>query len=200
MGVFIPSGYGQATFGFRTGQNATKTSAFTLGYKLPAAGATALSHALAIRSAWSSASGRLWWPASYSSQTTFLGVRVTESISGGLITADGAFAVIGTGAQDQMPPNVALLVKKVTQFGGRHNQGRMYLPPAWLSETVVTSAGNLAGGDVITINGMLEASRAAQVAAGFDLYLLHSTAGPIPVPIDSLSIDSRVATQRRRLR
>jgi hypothetical protein len=200
MGVFIPDTYGLATFGFRTGGPSANKGAFTLGYQIAVGSADPLTSALAIRSAWSSVSGRLWWPASYSSQTTFLGVRVMEHRGGGLLSADAAQSTAGTGAQDQMPPNCAILVKKITNIGGRHNQGRCFLPPAWVTEVSVTSTGALAAGDVITINGMLLASLTAMETAGYHAVLLHSTAGPAPVSVTALSVDGRVATQRRRLR
>lgn len=199
MANFIPDTYGQATFGFRTGSS-SKNSAFTLGYRLPAGPSDPLTNALAIRAAWSDASTKLWWPAAYSSQTTFLGVRVVEHRGAGLISADAAESVPGTGVQDQMPPNCAFLVHKVTTIGGRHNQGRLFLPPAWITEASISSSGTLLGADQITLNGRLEASRAAMETAGFNIVLLHGVSGLTPVTVTSLQVDGKIATQRRRLR
>lgn len=97
-------------------------------------------------------------------------------------------------------PNVAYLIHKNTSLGGRAGRGRLYLPG-------VTEA-NVDGAGVVLPAGRTAIQTAATAFLGdltsnnTDMVLLHGPGAPIssPTNVSSLSVDSRVATQRRRLR
>lgn len=100
------------------------------------------------------------------------------------------------------PPNVALLVRKNTALGGRRHRGRMYLPG--VAEGDVNDDGSLESIYHSNVNGQVSAFGAALVLQGMDPVLLHDQpstgVAPAPTPIDSFQLQTRVATQRRRLR
>lgn len=97
-------------------------------------------------------------------------------------------------------PNTALLVRKVSGLGGRRNRGRMYVPGIQVNQ--------------VNLNGIVQPTPLAAYGTAFTNFLLgiesgsfldravifHSTAPLTPTVIESLQVDSVVATQRRRLR
>lgn len=99
-----------------------------------------------------------------------------------------------------VPANTALLVRKVTALGGRAGRGRLYWPG--VRESRVDSGGNVDGTFVTDFqvgwtglyNDLL-----VHVAA---LVVLHGPDSPLstPTPIEQLILQSRCATQRRRMR
>lgn len=109
-------------------------------------------------------------------------------------------AVNGSIGGTVSPPNTTFLMRKTTAFGGRAGRGRLYLPG--VAENDVGNEGavlparltalNVAGEDLL---GQLEVGNLQAV-------LLHGVGSPItaPTPLTGLVGDSRVATQRRRLR
>ncbi len=111
----------------------------------------------------------------------------------------------GRGAQpDQMlPQNVAMLVKKTTNQGGRRGRGRMFFPHL-LAESTVDETGNIGQSTVTAYQDLLNTVRTQLAAIGGGPVLLHATsltsvAGP-PTPVNAFVLSSVVATQRRRLR
>jgi hypothetical protein len=110
----------------------------------------------------------------------------------------------GAASQGQPPPNVAWVLRKRTQFVGRHQRGRMYFP--WsLGETSINEIGQLTTTAVSnrTAAGMqwLDDVEAAVFLNG--VVLLHSgpPLGPglAPSPLVSVDCAPIVRTQRRRL-
>ena len=105
------------------------------------------------------------------------------------------------------PPNVAVLVHKRTARGGRRGRGRMYIPWA-LATTDITEAGIITGTTVSGWQTAVDAWAASLAAGAGPLVILHrsslpgttkpTVAGP-PNPVTSLTVDTLVATQRRRL-
>lgn len=97
-------------------------------------------------------------------------------------------------------PNVSVLISKATGVGGRAGRGRLYHPGA--------DEGNFQS------DGVMNATRRGQWQTSWDAFiddvvalgtipvLLHSHGSPItqPLPITSWTVQSRAATQRRRLR
>jgi hypothetical protein len=122
----------------------------------------------------------------------------------GTTTWTGAVA-----AADSVNGGQALLVHKRTNRGGRRGRGRMYIP--WvLQDNVVGETGVILPATVTAFNTVVEAFRTAIAASGYfdGLYLLHSPSGPgvvnptptgSPNAITSLSVDTIIGTQRRRL-
>lgn len=109
-------------------------------------------------------------------------------------------AVDGGSLAGDATPNVAYLIHKGTAMGGRAGRGRFFLPgvvenavgPSGLVTSTQLDALQLAANTYI---GWMEDGDAP-------LYLLHGEGSPItePTRINSLAVDTTVATQRRRLR
>jgi len=97
-------------------------------------------------------------------------------------------------------PQVAYLFTKSTDSGGRSGKGRTYLPG--VLEANVDQAGNVPGPTVGAWNVALEAFRDLFTADDTPLVLLHAPGAPLSSPsiITGITCQSRVATQRRRLR
>lgn len=103
------------------------------------------------------------------------------------------------GSGEGESPNVAWLVRKGTLLGGRKGRGRTYFPG-------VTAASTAEGGVVSEGDGTLRLGLegfwpgvTGVVGSITGLYILHSTE-IAPTEVLSWSMDTRVATQRRRLR
>lgn len=106
----------------------------------------------------------------------------------------------GTAGADGVVPSVACLVTKNTAFGGRPGRGRTYWP--FCLATWPDDGGVLGPGVVTTITNVFETFRTQMDTGGYPLAVEHSAGSPLSLPSDILSFacQSRVATQRRRLR
>lgn len=106
----------------------------------------------------------------------------------------------GDSTSDAVEPNTALLVHKNTAFGGRAGRGRAYLPG--FSDTSVLDNGSIIPATLDAVNGFLTTFRNKIITDDLIPVVLHGPGSPLttPTPIVSLTADSRVATQRRRLR
>lgn len=113
----------------------------------------------------------------------------TAEVSGGDIGGTGGGAA---------SPQVALLVKKVTAFGGRSGRGRAYIPGIPVGE--VNSNGLIDAGYLAAWESELVGFGAALALAGLDLVLLHTEESPAPTSILELLPQALCATQRRRVR
>ncbi len=118
----------------------------------------------------------------------------------------GTYANVVNGAAGGavIPQNSAYLVHKRTGFAGRVGRGRMFLPG--VGETVVDNTGNVSAGKLTGLNAQL-ALFLAELNDGpniLEMSLLHNSPGAgallPPYAITSLVMDTRIATQRRRLR
>lgn len=109
-------------------------------------------------------------------------------------------SVPGEVGSTAVPPNVSVLIRKTTNQGGRKGQGRFFLPA--LPENSVNEAGIITPAFVSDINTCMAAFLANLVGESMPMVLLHSTDGPntLPLAVQSLVCQSKVATQRRRLR
>jgi hypothetical protein len=114
--------------------------------------------------------------------------------------AEVAAQLQGGSDDPSVPPNVAVLVKKNTAMGGRMNQGRLYIPGC--PESWVDFGGKLIPNGVtgyqVACDKLLDELTDLEVP----MMLLHGTEheGWFPLAVTSLSVQSTVATQRRRLR
>jgi len=108
----------------------------------------------------------------------------------------GAGAVAGTTS----PPNCCALIRKVTPIGGRQGRGRMYMPG--LSDGNVLDNGVIGSGVVTSLQGHWDDFFDDLVAYPCPPALLHAPGSPTAAPIllTGFQVDSRIATQRRRLR
>lgn len=107
-----------------------------------------------------------------------------------------------TGDQTQvaLPQNVAMLVRKITATGGRRGRGRMFIPGVPIN--VINGSGSLTGTYPATAESVFNDIQTTLegLADVETLVLFHDTAPFTPTPITDLIVQSKLATQRRRLR
>lgn len=103
------------------------------------------------------------------------------------------------GTNNVLPQNCAYLIHKNSGLGGRKNKGRMYLPG--VAELSCDHAGNLDSGTITGLNAGLATlfTNLGNIEALGAPVILHGDAAT-PTPIVSFTADTRIATQRRRLR
>jgi hypothetical protein len=132
------------------------------------------------------------------SETTLVGVSTSAGVRGAR-GGDGVY------------PNCAVLVRKNTGMGGRRNQGRLFMPFC-ARQSDVTEDGKIGSGAVATLQGVAEAWRADVAGGELDMvianriydapatekirHLLNVTIG---APVLSLTVESTLATQRKRM-
>lgn len=130
----------------------------------------------------------------------------------------------GGSAGTTFPPNVALLVRKHTNRGGRRGRGRWFVPG--IVETLADNDGSVPSASIASWNTALDAYRtdlggALLSGSPVEPLLFHNNstttttttgpgsktititegaAGPAPDVITDFTVDTKVATQRRRLR
>ena len=121
-----------------------------------------------------------------------LGPNATGAVAEVVVNEQGGAS--GAGAS----PNVALLIRKTTDLGGRHGRGRMYQPGA--IESAIFSDGTVNPANITTYQTNYDNFLAACTASQLPMVVLHAGATPQPTTVQSLIVDLRVATQRRRLR
>lgn len=116
--------------------------------------------------------------------------------------ATGAAAVAGdpeTGSTTGpvASSQVSWLVRKRSSLGGRQGRGRMFLPG--VRESEIGSDGAVSSADVLAWNLALLDFQTLLDGNGTPMVILHSDS-LTPTPVTSLTLDSTIATQRRRLR
>lgn len=106
-----------------------------------------------------------------------------------------------------LPQNCAHLVRKRTDSSGRRGRGRLYIPG--VPEGEVDSAGNLSTvyRDAMTTsaNGLLtDLETGVAGLPATPMVILHRSEGigtePPPTPVVTMVCETKIATQRRRLR
>ncbi len=129
--------------------------------------------------------------------------RYGTSTTGEQIVVDVVQNYRGGQTDNFLPQNTSVLVKKITNRGGRRGRGRMFFPyltPA----TTVSEIGVLAAGLITNYNTRLNNVQAALNAIGGGPVLLHESTGTtppgLPTPITDFQLSCVIATQRRRLR
>lgn len=200
MGVIIPVGYAQANLKF-TVNGKIAPMVMTLGIG-PNDALTANQIALAVQGAWTT--GDAPFNAANLDHVvndySFVGVDVTLMDESGPLLGSSSTIVTGAATQDGSVINSAVLVRKGTNAGGRKNRGRFYMPPFSLYDVNVDINGNIDQVIVTALQGEMSAFRTNLVSGEVTPYLLHSDVNTQPTEITSFTVQSRVATQRRRLR
>lgn len=138
--------------------------------------------------------------ANASEQYTFEGCSTTTETLTGPIIADYVLNTVGTVTAAVPPPNLSLLVSKNTASGGRKNRGRLYMPTAVVFETEVNHAGVLSAITTSAYQAVWDAFWTQLDGDGFPPWLLHSDPADTPTPITAFTVQSLMATQRRRMR
>jgi hypothetical protein len=157
----------------------------------------------------------VWYGAlvsAFSTSTTLNNVIGRFGQDGGdPVTVETSVAPLnGTGTGQKLPQNCALLVRKQTSLGGRRGRGRIFVPNV-LDESEVTNTGvigtSTVSGFQSIFTDILDDLAAPDVVSGAEtpMVLLHSApslgAEPLaPTLVNSVAVDSVIATQRRRLR
>lgn len=130
---------------------------------------------------------------------TFVGVTTYTQDDPGMLVGEFNDPIVSTsGDTNALPSNCAFLVHKSTASSGRQNKGRMYLPPFLGVESEVSRTGLIIA-NYSAYNARVEDFFAGLVSQDLNPRLFHST--PIPAtPITALTLDTQIATQRRRMR
>lgn len=105
--------------------------------------------------------------------------------------------VVGAVAGDSLPPNTAVLSRKVTALGGRAHNGRLFVPGA--SESQTAGAGQLSDAALTAWGDALDGLFDDLATADLPMYLLHHDS-TTPDELLGLSTQRLMATQKRRLR
>jgi len=143
------------------------------------------------------------WKGRFSSEVTLFGGHVLEQTTAGIRRWDAAITpAAGTGAA-VAPNNVATILRKSTALGGRRNRGRMFIPNP--IEAEVSAAGVYTAPGIALWNtaaALIMPGGGIHTAFGFlgDAVVLHDTGSQTPAVVTNLTCQSRVGTQRRRLR
>ena len=196
MGVEIPAGFGMVLHSYRLTASA-KIQAITYGFS-PAAGETPAQMATFLHNAWSAnVGGDSFIDSDYTFEPTE--IRFNDPVDGIQVAIAGT-ASVGLLAGERLPPNCAVLVRKITAIGGHAFRGRIYLPPCFISEGNINEAGILNAADRTVVQDRINTWEGIVVTGSYGLILLHSSVLVAPTPITSWIVDSQIATQRRRLR
>lgn len=200
--MIIPNGFGQATLLF-TGINIPNGAAITWGFA-DVADDGADAAAEQFFDAWGA---EVMTSVSSGVHLTGCLAKLGPNDTGpsALFTGDTA----GSLSADSAPPNVAYLIRKNTALGGRRGRGRCYQPG--ITEAGLFSDGVIASATLAAIQSDADSFFSGMSVVGYPLYLLHADSvdengepipgtAPPPTLITSLTVDPRVATQRRRLR
>jgi hypothetical protein len=129
---------------------------------------------------------------------------VFKGVSGFLQTSSGPVLgshlddEAGSGSDNDIPVNCAVLVQKQSLSGGRSNRGRMFLPPMMAGITVDTN-GIYGGATPAFIDAGLAQMHVEVLGDGYTLLIHHSDGSP-GTPISWFSTQGLFATQRKRMR
>lgn len=146
---------------------------------------------------------------SFSTSTSITGVRLTIGQDGpDNLTVFVAADYTGGSTEAKLPQNCALLIDKGSAFGGRKNRGRFFVPNV-LSESQVNNVGVIDGSVVTSFqeqaDTLLEDFTTGVIGLSTPrtptpMFILHNSATPDPTPVNRLTVQGVISTQRRRLR
>lgn len=186
----IPEGHGQVTW-FFSGDAVPTSAAVTCGF-FNAIDQAASACAIELGIQWENEMTDL-----YTDELALVAVRVKlgPNVDGPM--AEVIATGLGTASGTAVPPNTALCVRKNTNVGGREGQGRFFIPG--IPEASVDQSGQLEAGYATAAQSVCTSFLASCEANDLPLEVLHNS-NRSPSGITTLSVQSRVATQRRRLR
>lgn len=192
MALAVPIGFAQATWGWMLAGD-PEPMFVTFGVDV-FMGGDAQAMAEAIADSWEDFFGTGGTLDEY----TFIGTRVAlqDTPSGPPVIGEAVRSEQGIVTGTTLPQNCAMLVRKNTGLGGRSGRGRFYFPPFAFPEADVSATGFIgtpAAGIQTALDNLL--------TGGWNMFLFHDEALAIePTQVTSLTLDARIATQRRRLR
>jgi hypothetical protein len=207
----IPSGFYQATVRFDIGTSYPNGAAITFGGAVGAILNTPELVAAEINAALDAAAftGRMSDTTGYDSILVKFGPDETGPSV--LIGKTG----VGEIAEQTEPPQIAVLVQKNTNLGGRRGKGRFFWPG--IPETDVDTGGVMRSGVAASWQEMFDTFLDDLSSNDVAMHVLHDpsthwvlvdgqprrvpnvgSVPPAPTPVTSLTVKSVVATQRRR--
>jgi len=192
---FIPDNYSESTTTFRL----TATTLYgqvVLGHEQgPISAGDPSQMASAVFASWVNA-GLAWLDSEWSLDQ----VDVTARVGGSLLSGSSGQAPVAGGALGgpASTPAVAALIRKLTNQGGRQGRGRMYLPG--VQEAWTTESGALEGAGLTNLITFASQFLDELDSAEMPMRLLHADIAATPAVVTFLSVQSIVATQRRRQR
>lgn len=204
MGVVIPVGYGQFVLPIQL-EGDPEGMVVTIGFKND----SALSFNGIANNIQNALMGSTTFAASAIASVYNVGpatVTVMTNLGPQVGVADTIVSGENTGILPP-PQNCAWLIQKRTARGGRAGRGRMYLPLINVTEASVSATGDVLALTVDDMQTTFTQWLADCATLQLPLYLLHSESEselpPPPLPPDaitSLVVQTKIATQRNRLR
>ena len=204
MAVLIPPGYAQVLVGIKH-VSAVRSMAVTYGVDISAAGGNLSDVADTQQAALAAVGGLL---AETDSSYTYTNIIIRSGSDPGPGPVFEKSVNLPGGTAGETPPvNTALLVRKVTPFGGRRNRGRFYWPglvqDASVDELGVVTPARVTSlqSDFNTFRNNLETGLSA-TEVPTPMVILHDvTEGAVlPTDVTGLIVQPVMATQRRRMR
>jgi hypothetical protein len=132
----------------------------------------------------------------------YIGVRVLHGQDG----ADPTLWESETGAKNGdaaglcLPQNCAILIRKLPVVAARRNRGRMFIPGVPEGDVDNKGVVNLSDRTAWTAGALAFQADVAALDAAGQLEVFHSGPPFAPAAVGALVCDTRIATQRRRLR
>lgn len=201
MSIVVPVGEGWAQFSF-TNIATVKVMTFGIGLGSETDFSDRAALAENLVNAWSDTEepeGAPFAAATMLTGWTFAGVEVFEQTSLGPVSGLSTTSHSGTASGGNVVVNTALLVNKTTALGGRMNKGRIYVPLCQVSEETLDAGGFIGSSAVANLQGRYTVAFQQSILVDAQLCVHHSD-GSAGTPMTGLVVQSKVATQRRRLR
>lgn len=191
----IPLGYAQINLIF-TGSSVPEGAQMTFGLDHTGSALSPTGIAEVVEAAWISSGIK----SRYVSSLGLTGILVKEGPN-----VTGASALLGvvhngTASGTSVAPNTSVLIRKHTAIGGRAGRGRCYFPG--IPEADVDGGGLIVSTERALWETDFQTFLDDIAAESLIPVLLHGDNSPVstPTPITGVTVDSKVATQRRRLR
>lgn len=136
----------------------------------------------------------------YTGQVTLASVLVKAGPNATGPFIETLAGIPGTAANPAVTANTAMLIRKVTDTGGRQGRGRFFLPG--IPEGHCDPDGTLDTGYLESATADWEAFLGKMGTSQLPMALLHGAGSPVAVPHEILDLvpATKAATQRRRLR
>lgn len=191
---YIPVGYGEVTAILDIPSDAGPANV-VFGVEASALGSAA-SLDSALQAIFPNAGG---WTEMYTGDVTLSKAISRYSPSLGVVeVAETAYSLAGQRGGTMAPPQVSTLIQKKTGLAGKSNRGRMYMTP--LADNLIDAGGIITEADRLLVQAGATQFLADLAASSCPMVVLHTTAAGTPTPVVALNVETKVATQRRRLR
>lgn len=188
----IPDGFGEATLNLDFVFGPSNPMAIVFGYDfLGSPGPSA--HASSIRGFFETVMGN-----TIGLTNNLLLVSVTTLENPGGVSGVSSSGFVGNDTSAAMPPQVAVLIRKTSNTGGRRGRGRMYVPG--LAQSASLEGGYLVAATQANWQQRFDTFLSSLAAADLPMVILHNDIAFIPSGVTTLSVQNILATQRRRIR